>query len=309
MNNDTLYRAVKLRIYLAAQGMSVAFQQPAASPSVERVIIVMMVRDEEDIIAQNLKHHYLLGVRKFLLILNACRDKTEEIVRAFQASHGDAIVILIFDPVEGYFQAAKTQAAIEFASTYFSGIRESVDWCFILDADEFISLEEGLEHLIYTAEHAGRDVIVFNLCNATSSVGDNYDTDADPYTHFDTVVACSVPVVTKNAFLMKGEPTITMGNHVLHYEDELSLSRVLVAAEHRARLVHVPQRSVNQLRAKIVNGGRALAGTHFASDVGGHWRRMYQEYLQRGDLMLAEAFARYRKTTLQDSANQAAFHF
>ncbi len=234
---------MKLKIYLAARGHGISFQPPTAAAAVERAVAVMMVRDEADIILQNLTHRYSLGFRKFAVLVNACADPTPTLLRALQATHSDAIAVSIVDPVEGYYQTDKTQSAVEFASAYFEAIRNPVKWCFILDADEFIAVGEalGLEGLLTVAE---REVIAFHLCNATNMADSDYMGNRNVYRHSDVVVGCAAPVVPKNAFLVARWPSIVRGNHPLRHSG-FSLDCVLIAAEHGARLVHLPYRSLS----------------------------------------------------------------
>ena len=103
-----VFRGLQIAIYLAAANGRPTFAQPHVAPPCEVAVATMMIRDEQDVIEQNLCHHYRLGFRKYALILNRCRDNTQLIVEKFQAEHMDAIVCVITDPVEGYYQAGKT---------------------------------------------------------------------------------------------------------------------------------------------------------------------------------------------------------
>ena len=116
----------------------------------------------------------------------------------------------------------------DFAHAYFEAVRRTVEWCFVLDADEFLCIDHDLSlaDLINMAEKADKDFITFQLSNATSVSGAEFSPDTDIYMHFRTVIGCAVPIVTKNAFRMSVNPQIAMGNHSL----------VLFRVEHGARL-------------------------------------------------------------------------
>ena len=135
---DAVSRFIKLSIYLASVGKDANFHFPTLVDPCEEAILVMMVRDEGDIMGQNLLHHYQIGFRKYVILLNCCADRTQNIIGEFQTQHPDAIVCTIVDPIEGYWQSDKTGAAVEFARLYFKAILRPATWCFILDADEFI---------------------------------------------------------------------------------------------------------------------------------------------------------------------------
>ena len=309
-NAEHVFRGLELAIYLAAGEGKPVFADPVPGPALEDVVVVMMIRDEADIIGQHLRHHYRLGVRKFVILLNCCADDTVAIVERFGADHPQAILCTMVDPVEGYYQSDKTQAAIGFARAYFDAIRRPAKWCFVLDADEFVAIDGGLGlgGLIARAEQADADFITFHLCNAVPASGDAYCGDRDIYGFFDVVVGCAVPVVTKNAFRLDISAEIGMGNHSLVYPD-ITMQRGFVAAGAGARFVHLPYRSRAQLKTKIVNGGRAYEATTLDPGWGAHWRLQYQEYLEEGDAMLARRLALFQDSTLLEASARGAFFF
>jgi hypothetical protein len=137
-----LFKAIEIENYILNLQNNKKFCSPIISLPEDRAMLVMMIRDEEDIIAQNLKHHYALGFRKFILILNKCIDNTSYKVQQFKLQYNDAVVLTIEDPIEAYYQAGKTAAAVNFGRNYFEAIQRQVEWCFILDADEFINFEK-----------------------------------------------------------------------------------------------------------------------------------------------------------------------
>jgi hypothetical protein len=305
-----VFRALQIAIYMAAVDVRPRFAKPRIAPPCDSAVAVMMVRDEADIIGQNFCHHYRLGFRKFAIILNRCCDETPSIVAQFEAAHEDAIVCTISDPAECYYQAGKTQAAVGFAQTYFAAIHRPVVWCFILDADEFLCVDDdrGLGGLVTTAEGAGKDFITLHLSNATSAAGDEFARDMSVYEHFRTVVGCTVPVGTKNAFRIDIDAQIAMGNHSLYYS-QLSLERAMVAAEVGARLVHLPYRSRAQIKTKIVNGAAAYGATDLDKNLGAHWRVLYTRFLQSGEDVLARHLAWYHSGTLRAAMSRAPLRF
>jgi tetratricopeptide (TPR) repeat protein len=310
VNADTVFRGLRLSVYLAAAGDKPVFADPPPAAPVESAAVVMMIRDEADIIGQNLRHHYRMGVRKFTILLNCCADATAAIVEQFRAEHPDAILCTVVDPAEGYYQASKTQAAVGFARAYFAAIRRPVTWCFVLDADEFVSIDGqlGLAGLIARAEQAGHDFITLHLCDATSASGEDYAAGQDIYGFFDAIAGCAVPVVTKNAFRLEIEPEIGMGNHWLAYPG-MGIKRAFIAAQAGARLVHLPYRSAAQMKTKIVNGATAYEATTLDRTLGAHWRRFYQQYLDEGEAMLTEQMRVFREKTLRQAKTQAPFFF
>jgi hypothetical protein len=309
-SQDTIFRGIRLAIYLAAAGSRPAFVEPRPAPPTEQAVVAMMVRDEDDVIAQNLHHHYRMGLRKFVILLNCCRDATQSLVERFRVTHPDAVVCSMVDPVEGYYQAGKTQAAVDFARSYFAAVRRRVSWCFVLDADEFIAMDHdrGIADLIGAAEGNDRDFITFHLCNATSAADAPFRPGSDIYRHFDLVAGCAVPVVTKNAFRLDLNAEIAMGNHSLLYP-RLGLDRCFVAADIGARLVHLPYRSAAQVKTKIINGGTAYQASDLDVGLGAHWRTLYTQYLEEGPAVFERQMATYYRRTVNEATHQIPFWF
>ena len=202
---------------------------------------------------QNLLHHYQIGFRKYVILLNCCADRTQNIIGEFQTQHPDAIVCTIVDPIEGYWQSDKTGAAVEFARLYFKAILRPATWCFILDADEFIcerSSGSALHTLLGKAEAGGRDFIALHLCNATAGIMSEFDAADDIYSYFDTIAGCSVPIITKIAFKFNLNLTLTMGNHIIDFPG-IGIERCFIGAECGCYIVHLPYRNAAQIRTKI----------------------------------------------------------
>jgi hypothetical protein len=312
--HDTVFRAISLLIYLAAAGTRPVFTEPRPAPPIDRAVVAMMVRDEDDIIAQNLQHHYLMGLRKFVILLNCCRDATQSLVEQFAAAHPDAVVCTMVDPVEGYvegyYQAGKTQAAVDFACSYFVAVRRPVTWCFVLDADEFVAIdhERSITDLIEAAEATDKHFITFHLCNATSMANTEFRAGVDLYRHFDLIIGCPVPVVTKNAFRLDLNAQIAMGNHYLQYSG-LSLERCFIAAELGARLVHLPYRSNAHVKTKIINGGSAYQASDLDVGLGAHWRVQYAQFLEYGPVVFERQMEAYHRQIVNQATHQAPFRF
>jgi hypothetical protein len=303
-----IFRAFRLQQYIAAVRSRPRFLRPAPQPPVEQAVMIMMVRDEADIIRANLDHHYTLGFRNFVILLNCCHDATPQLVADFQTDRPDAVVCAINDPVEAYYQSDKTQAAVEFARTYFPAIRRPISWCFIADADEFIVVEgeAGVHGLIAAAKSANKDFICFQLCNATSSRDPECRPGTDIYTHFDVVCGSHGDINPKHAFRLDLNVRVRMGNHAVFYEG-VGMDRGLVGNEFGGRMIHLPYRSAAQLQSKILNGGSAYAATDLEETLGRHWREMYREYLRDGPGIFEREIAAYRERTLRFTREPMGF--
>ena len=99
-----------------------------------RPAVIMMYRDEADILPWSLAHWYRLGVRDFYLCDNLSVDGSNDCCEWFKNTHPYASVKLFTDTREDWpgrdrINAMKVQA-----------IQDGCDWIFPADADEFLEL-------------------------------------------------------------------------------------------------------------------------------------------------------------------------
>ena len=74
--------------------------------------------------------------------------------------------------------------------------------------------------------------------------------------------------------------------------------QLIVGAEFGLVLRHFPVRSIEHVRTKIVNGGKALQAFNGSDALGGHWKRDYELYLEQGEEYLSEKVRRYHARSL-----------
>jgi Glycosyl transferase family 2/Tetratricopeptide repeat len=250
--------ALALRTYLAGLRRA-GFAKPVVSEPEANAMIVMIARDEDDVILSSLIHHYRLGFRSFFICNNLSRDGTTELIEYFRISHPDALVMQMRDEVGGFSQQAKTQATVEFGWRYMEAAGRPADWCFVLDADEFIDGPpgQGLRDLLARAD--GKDCIGLYHCNLAAADGTSFDHHTSTvYDHFDLMVAePTSPIILKMAFRTGAKPVVTLGNHRVIIP-ALTGDRVLAAAEAGFRLVHLPTRSVRQIVKKFARAAAVI---------------------------------------------------
>ena len=93
-----------------------------------------MIKDEDDIIYENLAWHFAVGFRKFILIDNNSSDNTRNLIQKFINETKElATVILIHDPIEEHNQYKLMTAAYRMSHE----IWPEAEWIFPVDADEF----------------------------------------------------------------------------------------------------------------------------------------------------------------------------
>ncbi len=302
-----LYAEARLRIHQSHLSIDRNFSLPTHSEDtplepVDDLAICMMVRDEADVMMANLLHHYQLGCRKFAVMDNLSRDGTASVVSRFARLHSDCTVLLVQDPIEGFYQAKKTQGLCRLARDCFGCAGDELRLIFPLDADEFVDLPPGVgfRWLVDRVIERKSEVVVFHLCNAASSSLVHYDERQDVYGAIDVVEACSGQIVTKNAFNPRFVSGLTMGNHVLAHGD-LSRDKIFVACEVGARIIHFKYRSPRHVASKILNGGQAINATKLGQHYGLHWRTAYADMQQRGFVVAEEMFESYCLATARYS--------
>jgi glycosyltransferase involved in cell wall biosynthesis len=101
---------------------------------IKNIALITMIKDEDDVIYDNLVWHFCIGFRKFVIIDNNSTDNTRLLVEKFKKQvASNANVVIIDDPIIEYIQSQKTTGAMLFAHS----IWPKVDWIFPVDADEF----------------------------------------------------------------------------------------------------------------------------------------------------------------------------
>lgn len=92
------------------------------------LIMTLLVRDEEDVIRENIEYHLSQGVDYFIVIDNASKDATTEILRKYEAAG-----VLRYIRKEGLFQQSKW--VTDMARMAYDQF--GADWVINNDADEF----------------------------------------------------------------------------------------------------------------------------------------------------------------------------
>lgn len=101
---------------------------------IEDIALVTMIKDEEDVIYENLVWHFSVGFRKFVIVDNESTDNTRILVNKFKDKvKGKAQVIIIDDSIVEHLQSAFITSSMKLAHHVWP----EVQWVFPVDADEF----------------------------------------------------------------------------------------------------------------------------------------------------------------------------
>ncbi len=257
---------------------------------------VSLVKDEADVIYESLESSYLSGFRYYAIADNNSSDGTRREIDRFAADRPDSIVYVVSDPVVGYFQAAKTMALARMAVTVLQGLGHPIEWVFALDADEMLYASDpshDLFGILNRPDSANKRMLSYCFCNASSSFPhQRLDPDMDFLRHFDHYETFHRNTVRKVAFRYSAEAYLEQGNHYCS-KVVTDVDQLIVGAELGLVLRHFPVRSIEHVRTKIVNGGKALEAFSGPNTLGSHWKRDYDQYVQKGESYLREKLDLY----------------
>jgi Glycosyl transferase family 2 len=236
-----------------------------------KLVMTLLVRDEEDIVADNLDFHLAQGVDEVIVTDNGSVDGTLEILRAYEAR---GLVRIIVEPTDDYSQGRWVTRMARLAAT-----EHKADWVINNDADEFWWPREGNLRTLF--DGLGDDVgaVVGHRTNFVPRPEDDR-----PYwermtlRERESLNPVGKPLPPKLAHRAHPEIVVVQGNHRIKGPDlgsELDDGSI--------EILHFPMRSYAQFENKIVKGGRAYArNKELPEKTGRTWRRLYETWEQGG---------------------------
>ena len=269
-------------------------------PALRDAVMMLMVKDEDDIIGQNLRHHYAMGFRRFCILDNGSTDATASVITAFRDAFPAALVVMIHDPIAGYYQADKMIAAERFCEAYMKLGGSTPSWLFFIDADEFLvsagvlprerSFDEALKA-------PAKNLLVMHWIHCASpGMITAVEPGASPFGLFTRICTKLEPQVPKIAYRSGQGLAPAMGNHFVT-EYPYAAGQVTNASDFGVYLAHFPMRSLMQVRKKVINGGKAYKAASGLDEHGGHWRERYALYEKHGDTVIAQMLANHIRET------------
>lgn len=236
-----------------------------------RLVMTLLVRDEEDIIAANIEFHRALGVDLFLVTDNLSEDRTPEILADFAAQ---GVLRWTRETSDDYSQHRWVTRMAREAASY-----HGADWVINNDADEFWlprtgSLKDALTSV--SAEAGGIYVPRFNFVPRPD--GPRPFWERLTIRHTASVKSDGTRLPPKAAHRGHPDVQVAQGNH-----DVTAPALGPVVPEDRIEVLHFPMRTYEQFENKIIKGGRAYGrNTELQPRVGRHWRELYELHRQGG---------------------------
>ncbi|MFC2970474.1 glycosyltransferase family 2 protein [Acidimangrovimonas pyrenivorans] len=240
-----------------------------STPMTTRITMTLLVRDEQDILAQNIRFHGAMGVDSFIVMDNLSTDGTRELIAELAR---EFTIDYLHQPDDTYDQQAWVTEMARKAAT-----DHGADWVINSDADEFWVPETGDLKTLLSGLSAETGILEVRRHNAVVICGDapKGTGTAHPCTStvFETESKTNLgtPLLTKVLHRAAATVEVEQGNHAVS-----GVPGSEEAAGARLRILHYPYRTLEHYKAKIAAGGRAYAAnTRMPKGVGATWRAHY----------------------------------
>jgi hypothetical protein len=246
-----------------------------------KLVMTLLVRDNEDILKENLDFHFAQGIDFIIVTDNNSIDNTPEILRNYAAG---GRLRVIHEPSDDYSQHRwVTRMARMAASEY------EADWVINNDADEFWwpkmgSLKEAFTKL--PKEVNAINVQRLNYPPVEEKKGNNLSAGA-PFWQWMVIRdvasknSLGMPLPPKMAHRADPQIEVATGNHSVEFP---AGRPVQTNGAEPIVIFHFPLRSYSQFENKIKLGGAAFErNQELPKNVGTTWRELYVEY-QKGSL-------------------------
>lgn len=233
-----------------------------------RLIMTLLVKNEEEMLELNLRFHHMMGVDGFIITDNNSTDRTPQIIDDYRRRGW--VLEVINETATDYEQKRWVDRMVWLAKT-----RYGADWVINADADEFWYSPQG--SLKHEAATTRANVLACEMRSVYPEEGQPWTTwrrtvrqvvDYDAYglSLYSIFERQNKKVMHRAA----GYLQISMGNHKV---------KMLPQRERRSDIVvyHYNVRSRDRFVAKMVNGGRQLE-QHKGRHGGRHWRYFYALY-------------------------------
>jgi hypothetical protein len=239
-----------------------------------KLVMTLLLRDEEDILGANLDYHLAQGVDMFIATDNLSVDGTTAILKAYEAR---GLLHYIHEARDDYNQHEWVTRMARLAHDTYDA-----DWVINNDADEFwwpigaptlkdafaaLSQDVGL---VNAARH--------NFVPVAREAGEPFYSRM-VYRERISRNALGHPLPPKTAHRGSGTVVVAQGNHSASGIDLTQLAEGVI------EILHYPMRSYSQFENKIRKGGAAYErNARLPSDAGITWRELYRDLVRDKDL-------------------------
>lgn len=237
-----------------------------------KLIMTLLVRDEEDIIRENIEFHLAQGVSFFIATDNKSVDSTTNILKEYERR---GLLHYIYEGSDDYSQHAWVTRMARLAFTHYDA-----DWVINNDADEFwLPLQGDLNE---TFRQLPREV---NLVRADRHNFVVLEESDEPfwrrmvYRWEESFNSQGDILPSKVAHRGSDCVKVEQGNHAVTGVKES------YSVDGKIEIFHYPIRTKKQIENKIALGGAAYErNKKLSKSVGYTWRRLYDKLQRDGNL-------------------------
>ena len=231
-----------------------------------KLVMTLLVRDEEDIIAANIDYHLSQGVDFFIVTDNLSEDRTREILETYEK---EGLLHYIYEDRDDYSQNRWVTRMAKLAATDFGA-----DWVINNDADEFWWPEYGSLKKLLSAIPPEINAVVAQRVNfpPVSSSPQGFFADIMTVREVQSLNAIGKPLPPKVCHRACSDIQVAQGNHSVEIA-----GTTIKPQPAPITIFHFPLRSYTQFANKIQKGGSAYErNIELPESVGSTWRKWYQ---------------------------------
>jgi hypothetical protein len=239
-----------------------------------KLVMTLLVRDEQDIIRENIEFHLAQGVDFFIVTDNRSVDATTGILKEYESR---GLLHYIYEGNDDYNQHAWVTRMARMAYSEYGA-----DWVINNDADEFWWPLQG--NLKETFKNLPDDVNIIRADRHNFVVVEDSD---EPfwsrmvYREKESLSSLGQVLPPKVAHRGAATVKVSQGNHFVEGMGTLHVVEELI------EILHFPIRGYEQIENKISLGGAAYArNRELPESAGRTWRKLYEDYQTQGSLKL-----------------------
>ena len=238
-----------------------------------KLVMTLLVRDEQDIIAANIDFHRSQGVDMFIVTDNLSNDETPSILRKYEKK---GYLKIIRETSDDYSQH---QWVTRMAKMAF--LEYHADWIINNDADEFWMPDITSYNIKQVLEKIPKSILAckakrVNFLPPIGSTENMFFADSMIIRETKSFNAIGQPLPPKICHRGFKDILVKQGNH--HVERN---GKRLDAFELPLSILHYPLRSFSQFENKIKKGGSAYErNTSLDKSIGSTWRDLYKQHLK-----------------------------
>ena len=228
-----------------------------------KIVMTLLVRDEEDIIATMIEYHLKRGVAFFIATDNMSEDGTADILRGYEQR---GVLHYIRETGDDYSQSRWVTRMARLACTEFQA-----DWVINSDADEFWWPERGNLATVLGDIECNAEAVTVQRTNFVPITCGEFFAHSMTYRERQSTNFFGNPLPAKVCHRAFADISIAQGNHEVYRN-----GRALPAQNAPITILHFPIRTYRQFANKIAKGGAAYArNTELPLETGATWRELY----------------------------------